>query len=85
MSVVVILTARAKEDQYETLVATFKVILPDTAARDGAELIRAAADPDDKAACTALTQRIETLGQQYLKTGGRYKFQFLVKKMTEPW
>ena len=33
MSVVVILTARAKEDQYETLVATFKAILPDTAAR----------------------------------------------------
>ncbi len=49
MSVVVILTARAKEGQYETLVETFKAILPDTAARDGAELIRACADPADKA------------------------------------
>ena len=49
MSVVVILTAKAKDDQYETLVETFKAILPDTAARDGAELIRACADPADKA------------------------------------
>lgn len=49
MSVVVILTAKAKEGQYETLVSTFKAILPDTAARDGAELIRAAADPGDQA------------------------------------
>ena len=48
MSVVVILTAKAKEDQYDTLVATMKAILPDTAARDGAELIRAAADSADK-------------------------------------
>jgi len=48
MSVVVLLTTKAKDDQYETLVATMKAILPDTAARDGAELIRAAADPEDK-------------------------------------
>ena len=49
MSVVVMLTLKAKDDQYDTLKATMKAILPDTAARDGAELIRAAADPDDKA------------------------------------
>ena len=49
MSVVVLLTAKAKEGQYETLVATFKAILPDTAARDGAALIRAAADDADQA------------------------------------
>jgi len=48
MSVVVLLTVKAREDQYETLVATMKAILPDTAARDGAELISAAADAANK-------------------------------------
>lgn len=47
-SVVVTLTLKAKEDQYETLKATMAAILPDTAARDGAELIRAAGDDEAK-------------------------------------
>lgn len=48
MSVVVMLTLKAKEDQYDALVATMKAILPDTAAFEGAELIRAAGDDDAK-------------------------------------
>ncbi len=48
MSVVVLLTAKAKDDQYENLLATMKAILPETAARDGAELIRAAGDAEKK-------------------------------------
>jgi quinol monooxygenase YgiN len=48
MSIVVLLTAKAKEDQYDNLVTTMKTILPDTAARDGAEMICAAANPEDK-------------------------------------
>ncbi|MEM7523657.1 MAG: hypothetical protein AAF360_07880 [Pseudomonadota bacterium] len=48
MSVVVMLTLKAKEDQYETLLATMKAILPDTAARDGAELIRCGGNAETK-------------------------------------
>ena len=48
MSVVVMLTLKAKEDQYDQLCATMKAILPDTAARDGAELIRAGGDDKTK-------------------------------------
>ena len=48
MSVTVILTLRAKDDMFETLEGTMKAILPDTAARDGAELISAASDPETK-------------------------------------
>ena len=67
MSVVVLLTVKAKDDQYETLVATMKAILPDTAARDGAELIRAAADAGDKSVRVyEVWDRIESQ-QAYLK------------------
>lgn len=45
MSVTVILTLKAKPGGYEALASTMAAILPDTAARDGAELIRAAGDP----------------------------------------
>lgn len=48
MSVVVMLTLKAKDDQYDTLKATMKAILPDTAARDGAELIRAGGNDETK-------------------------------------
>lgn len=46
MSVVVMLTLKAAEGRYEELAETMKrAILPDTAKRDGAQLIRAAGDP----------------------------------------
>lgn len=45
MSVVVMLTFKAAEGCYEQLGETMKAILPDTAARPGAQLIRAAGDP----------------------------------------
>ena len=48
MSVVVNVTFKAKDDQYQTLYDTLVAILPDTAAREGAELISCAADPEDK-------------------------------------
>lgn len=46
MSVTVVLTLKAKPGTYADLAATMAAILPDTAARDGAELIRAAGDPE---------------------------------------
>ena len=49
MSVVVNVTFKAKDDQYQALYDTLVAILPDTAAREGAELISCAADPEDKA------------------------------------
>jgi quinol monooxygenase YgiN len=48
MSVMVVLTLKAKDDQYDMLVQTMKAILPDTAAYAGAELISCAADASDK-------------------------------------
>ena len=48
MSVVVMLTLKAKEDQYDTLVGTMKAILPDTVKFEGAELISCSADPETK-------------------------------------
>ena len=48
MSIVINLHLKAKEDQYETLHQTLVAILPDTAARDGAELISCMANPGDK-------------------------------------
>ena len=48
MSVTVMLTLKAKDDMFDQLVGTMKAILPDTAARDGAELISAAADAANK-------------------------------------
>ena len=48
MSVTVMLTLKAKEDMFEQLEGTMKAILPDTAARDGAELISAASDAESK-------------------------------------
>lgn len=48
MTVVVMLTLKAKEDQYDQLCATMAAILPDTAKRDGALLIRAGGDAGSK-------------------------------------
>ena len=48
MSIAVVITLKAKDDTYQTLHDTLTAILPDTAARDGAELVSCAADPDDK-------------------------------------
>lgn len=48
MSIVVNVIFKAKDDQYQALYDTLVAILPDTAAREGAELISCAADPDDK-------------------------------------
>ncbi len=44
MSVTVMLTLKGKDDMFETRESTMRAILPDTAARDGAELISAASD-----------------------------------------
>lgn len=48
MSVVVTLTLKAKDENYDELVKTMAAILPDTAAFAGAELIRAAGDDASK-------------------------------------
>ncbi len=48
MSVTVMLTLKAKEDMFEQLEGAMKAILPDTAKRDGAELISAASDAPSK-------------------------------------
>lgn len=45
MPVVVMLTLKAAEGRYGDLAATIKAILPDTVARPGARLIRAAGNP----------------------------------------
>lgn len=61
MSVTVILTLKAKEDMFEQLEGTMKAILPDTVARDGAELISAASDADSKTVIVyELWDRIES-------------------------
>lgn len=48
MSVVVVATFKAKDDQYQKLVDTMKAILPDTAKFQGAELISCASDDATK-------------------------------------
>ncbi|MEM8755214.1 MAG: hypothetical protein AAGF90_19810 [Pseudomonadota bacterium] len=48
MSVVVMLTLKTQDDQYDALVAVMKEALPETAAYAGAELIRMAGDPQTK-------------------------------------
>lgn len=48
MSIVINLHLKAAEGQYDALHATLTAILPDTAARDGAELISCMADPEDR-------------------------------------
>ncbi|MGB7219882.1 MAG: hypothetical protein WBD07_13875 [Vicinamibacterales bacterium] len=45
MSVVVMFTFKAAEGRYQELAGVMKATLPDTAARPGAKLIRAAGDP----------------------------------------
>jgi len=45
MSIIVIVTFKAKEDQYSDLAALLKSMLPVSAERPGAELLRAAGDP----------------------------------------
>ena len=47
MSVVVNATFKAQPEKYQTLYDTLVAILPDTAKREGAELISCAANPDD--------------------------------------
>jgi len=46
MSIVAILTVKAAEGKYAELEQVFKTILPETASRPGAEVIRAAGDPE---------------------------------------
>ncbi len=46
MSIVVVVTFKAKEDRYADLVALVKTLLPVTSARPGAELIRSAGNPE---------------------------------------
>jgi len=46
MSIVTIVTFKAAEGQYANLENVLKTILPETAARPGAELIRAAGNPE---------------------------------------
>ena len=48
MSIVVNLQVKAKEDQFEALVAYFQEILPDTAKYKGAEVITCYTNPEDK-------------------------------------
>ena len=48
MSIVMNVTFKAQDDKDQTLYDTLVAILPDTAARDGAELISCAANPEDK-------------------------------------
>ena len=61
MSVTVMLTLKAKDDMFEQLEGTMKAILPDTAARDGAELISAASDAKSKTVVVyELWDRIES-------------------------
>ncbi|MEM9050363.1 MAG: hypothetical protein AAGC92_16825 [Pseudomonadota bacterium] len=48
MSVVVNAHFKAKDDQYEKLIATLQAILPDTAKFAGAELISCMANPAEK-------------------------------------
>ena len=48
MSICVVATFKAKDETFEDLKATFKAILPDTAAFEGAELISSAAVEADK-------------------------------------
>ncbi len=70
MSVTVILTLKAKDDMFETLEDTMKAILPDTAARDGAELISAASDAETNTVVVyELWDRIESQ-QAYLAWRG---------------
>ena len=67
MSVVVNVTFKAKDDQYQALYDLLVAILPDTAARDGAELISCAANPEDKSfEIHEVWDRIESQ-QAYLK------------------
>jgi len=67
MSVVFGVTFKAKEDQYDTLHKTLTAILPDTAARSGAELISCAANPGDKSFYIhEVWDKIESQ-QQYIK------------------
>jgi len=46
MPIITIVTFKAAEGQYKNLEQLLKSILPDTAARPGAELIRAAGNPE---------------------------------------
>lgn len=46
MSIVVVVTFKAKEERYTDLEALVKTMLPQTSARPGAEVIRAAGDPN---------------------------------------
>lgn len=48
MSVVVMLTLKARDESYDQLKQTMAAILPDTARRDGAELIRCGGDDGAK-------------------------------------
>ena len=66
MSIVINLHLKAKEDQYDTLHGVLTAILPDTAAREGAELISCMADPENKG---SIRSGIETLHRSWVSSG----------------
>ena len=66
MSHVVILTARAKPDHYETLKETFTAILPDTVKYDGAIAVHATFDDEDQSAVVYEVWQSQAHQQAYL-------------------
>jgi quinol monooxygenase YgiN len=85
MSVVVQLTLKAKEDQYDTLVGTMKAILPDTAKYDGAELISCSADPATKTVMIwEVWDKIESQQAYFAWRTGRGEIDALVGMLREP-
>ena len=85
MSVTVMLTLKAKEDMFEQLEGTMKAILPDTAARDGAELISAASDASSKTIIVyELWDRIESQQAYMAWRTERGDIEKLVSLLREP-
>ena len=85
MSVTVMLTLKAKDDMFDQLEGTMKAILPDTAARDGAELISAASDADSKTVIIyELWDRIESQQAYMAWRTERGEIDALVGMLREP-
>lgn len=85
MSVVVILTLKAKDESWDQLKSTLQAILPDTAAYEGAELIRAAADEATKT-CTVyeVWDKIESQKAYLAWRDGRGELAALGQMLREP-
>lgn len=85
MSVTVMLTLKAKDDMFEQLEGTMKAILPDTATRDGAELISAASDAASKTVIVyELWDRIESQQAYMAWRAERGDIEKLVSMLREP-